>query len=211
MRYEDVSAYVAKHVGEGDELLAWVRRKSQELGRLGVFPVDPTRGRLLELLARMHSARRVLEIGSGAGYSALWFLRGMTNDGMLDAIEVNQEVSKVLEMVLKKARLEGRVRIHTGPALSLLQSLTGLYDIVFIDADKDEYADYLENAFRLTGPGSVIVADNMLWGGATVQGNRHKEGVQGILEYARRIFSDPRLSSIIVPLGDGLAVSYRVE
>ena len=211
MRYEDVSEYVAKWVGEGDGLLAWVNRKSSELREYGVFSIDPTRGRFLELLARLRTPKKVLEIGSGAGYSALWFMRGMGQEGILDAIEYNPEVAKVLEMVVEKAGLQGRVRIHPGPALSVLRDMKGPYDVIFIDADKDEYPDYLKHALRLTRPGSTILADNMFWGGSTIRRDKVREGTRGIIEYTRRIFQDPRLSSLILPLGDGLAISYRIK
>jgi caffeoyl-CoA O-methyltransferase len=211
MRYEDVSKYVEKLVGEGDELQKWVYEKSQELRKDGVFSIDSTRGRFLELLARLKAPARVLEIGSGAGYSALWFMKGMGQRGALDAIEVDDQVVEALKAVIVKAGLEGRINIHHGPALEVLRKMNGPYDLVFIDADKDEYPAYLDEAMRLTRPGSTIVADNMLWGGATVRGDKRRKMVKGIMEYTRRIFADPRFSSIIIPLGDGLAVSYRTE
>ncbi len=211
MRYEDVSKYVEKLVGEGDELQKWVYEKSQELREHGVFSINPTRGRFLELLARLKAPDRVLEIGSGAGYSALWFMKGMGRKGTLDAIEVDDQVVEALKVVIVKAGLEGRINIHHGPALEVLRKMNGPYDLVFIDADKDEYPAYLDEALKLTQPGSTIVADNMLWGGATVRGDKRRKMVRGIMEYTRRIFADPRISSIIIPLGDGLAVSYRTE
>ncbi|MGD0689640.1 MAG: O-methyltransferase [Candidatus Bathyarchaeia archaeon] len=211
MRYEEVLDYVQRLVGEGDRMQEWVYAKSQELRNLGVFPIDPTRGRFLELLARMTSPNRVLEIGSGAGYSALWFMKGMGGKGRLDAIEVNPEVVEVLLGVTKQAGLQGRIRIYHGPALAMLRKMSGPYDLVFIDADKDEYPTYLSHALRLTKARSTILADNMLWSGATIHGDTRKEGVRGIMEYTKRIFADKRLSSIIIPLGDGLAVSYRIK
>ncbi len=211
MRYEGVSKYVEKLVGEGDELQKWVYEKSQELREHGVFSINPTRGRFLELLARLKAPDRVLEIGSGAGYSALWFMKGMGQKGTLDAIEVDDQVIEALKVVIVKAGLEGRINIHRGPALEVLRKMNGPYDLVFIDADKDEYPAYLDEALKLTQPGSTIVADNMLWGGATVRGDKRRKMVRGIMEYTRRIFADPRISSIIIPLGDGLAVSYRTE
>jgi predicted O-methyltransferase YrrM len=211
MRYEDVLAYVQRLVGGGGRLQEWVYAQSQELRDQGVFPIDATRGHFLELLARMTRPNRVLEIGSGAGYSALWFMKGMGGKGKLDAIEVNARVVQVLRAVTKKAGLQRRVRIHHGPALTVLRKMRGPYDLVFIDADKDEYPAYLGHALRLTKAGSAIVADNMLWSGATVHGDTRREGVHGIMEYTKRIFADKRLSSIIIPLGDGLAVSYRIK
>lgn len=211
MLYVDVSDYVTKLVGDGDELLAWVHKKSSELRKYGVHSIDPTRGRLLELLARLRSPRRVLEIGSGAGYSALWFMKGMGHKGTLDAIEYNPEVVKVLESVIKKAGLGSNIRIHHGRALSILKHLSGTYDFVFIDADKNEYPDYLQEALRLTQPGSMIIADNMFWSGATIRGEKAEQSTRAIIKYINRIFHDDRLSSLIIPLGDGLAISSRVK
>jgi caffeoyl-CoA O-methyltransferase len=210
MRYEDVSDYVAKLVGDGDELLASVNEKSSELRKYGVYAIDPTSGRFLELLARLRSPRRVLEIGSGAGYSAFWFMRGMGNQGTLDAIEYHPEVVKVLESVIRKARLDDHIRIHHGRALTVLKHLSGPYDLVFIDADKSEYPAYLREAMRLTQPGSMIIADNMFWNGATIRGGEDRQSTRGIIEYTNRIFHDSRLSSLIIPLGDGLAISSRI-
>jgi caffeoyl-CoA O-methyltransferase len=211
MRYEDVQNYVQRLVGKGDKFQEQVYRKSKELGDHGVYPIDSTRGRFLELLARMNSATRVLEVGSGAGYSALWFTKGMSKGGSLDAIEVDAEVVEVLRGLMEKAGLQDRIRIYHGQALAVLRKLNGPYDLVFIDADKDEYPAYLNHALRLTRAGSVILADNMLWSGATVHGDSRRPGVGGIIEYTERIFADERLASIIIPLGDGLGVSYRIR
>jgi predicted O-methyltransferase YrrM len=208
--YQEVSDYVTELVGEGDQFRKWVYEKSQELSELGVHPIDPTRGRFLELLARVRSPNRVLEVGSGAGYSALWFMEGMGRKGTLDAIEVNPRVAATLKQVATKAGLQRRINIHHGSALEILRHLKRPYDIVFIDADKDEYPEYLDHALRLTKPGAIILADNMLWSGAAVRGDKTRIGVEGIMEYTKRIFTDTRLTSIIIPLGDGLAMSYRV-
>lgn len=211
MQYEDVARYVTKLVGEGDELQAWTHEKSLRLSSHGVFPVDPTRGRFLELLARIAAPERVLEVGSGAGYSALWFMKGVGMKGRLDAIEVDADVVKELRSVLSKAGLRERTTIHHGAALDILRKLDGKYGLIFIDAEKDEYPAYLDEAFRLTAARSIIVADNMLWSGAVLEGGKRRRGVRGIIEYTKRIFADSRLCSIIVPLGDGLAVSYRMK
>jgi predicted O-methyltransferase YrrM len=210
MRYEEVLKYVQKLVGEGGELLAWVNKRSDELRESGVFQIDQSSGRLLELLARLRSPKRVLEIGSGAGYSALWFMKGMPPDGILDAIEMNPKVVQALEVAIKKAGLEGRIRIHQGRALDVLPGMKGPYGMVFIDADKSEYPRYLEESLRLTQAGSMILAHNMFMS-IPAAGREKTPKIKGIAEYTRSIFNDPRLSSLIVPLGDGLALSYRIK
>jgi len=142
LQYEDIVNYVGSLVGPGDGLQVWVRGRSNELSEYGVVPIDPTRGRFLELIARIKSPRRVLEIGSGAGYSALWFMKGMGRKGTLDSIEVNPHVASELQEVIRKAGLKRRIKIHQDAALVILQKLKGPYDLVFIDADKDEYPQY---------------------------------------------------------------------
>jgi predicted O-methyltransferase YrrM len=210
LRYEDVSRYVEGFVGDGGSLFTWAYGKSLELGPEGVVPVDPPRGRFLELVARMTRPRKILEIGSGAGYSALWFLKGASKTARLDIVEINPRVEREFERVMRRVGHWKRVRVHSGPALKVLPHLKGFYDCVFIDADKDEYPDYLRHALRLTRPGSIIVADNLLWGGS-VLGNQQREGARSIHEYTGMIFKDKRLSSLIIPLGDGLALSFRVK
>lgn len=210
MRYEEVLEHVQKLVGEDDEILRWANKRSDELREEGVFQIDPSSGRLIEILTRLRSPKQVLEIGSGAGYSALWFMKGMPPDGILDAIELNPKVARALEVTISKAGLEGRIRIHLGQALDILPGMKGPYDMVFIDADKDGYPKYLEHALRLTQPRSTILAHNMFMDLATVKGEKTSKQ-QGIAEYTKRIFSDYRLSSIIVPIGDGLALSFRTK
>ncbi|WXG46940.1 MAG: O-methyltransferase [Candidatus Atabeyarchaeum deiterrae] len=210
MRYEDILEYVQGLVGTGDDILAGTSERSDELRDSGVFQIDQSSGRLLELLARIRSPKRVLEIGSGAGYSALWLMKGMPPDGTLDAIELDPKVAQALGATIERAGLGGRIRIHQGRALDLLSKMKVTYDMVFIDANKDEYPSYLEQALRLTAPGSVILAHNMFMSIGTVNGKRSRRQ-KGITEYTRRIFNDHRLSSLVVPLGDGMALSYRVR
>jgi len=211
MRYEDITSYVERLVGEGDKLQSWAHGRSRLLSDHGVVPIDPTRGRFLELIARLSSPNRVLEIGSGAGYSALWIMKGMGRKGSLETIERDPVVAKEFEAVIEKAHLTNRVKVRLGPALPTLRRLSGPYDLVFIDADKNEYPDYLTYGLKLTRVGAVILADNMLWSGATFLRGVRREGAKGIVEYTKRIFSDSRLVSLVLPLGDGLAISLRIH
>jgi len=152
LHYEGVSRYIENFVGSGDDLFTWALEKSHELMAEGVVPIDPPRGRFLELVARMTRPKRILEIGSGAGYSALWLLKGSAKTARLDVMEINPTVAREFEQVMKKAGYWEQIRVHSGPALEVLPRLKGLYDCVFIDADKDEYPDYLRYAVRLTRP-----------------------------------------------------------
>jgi predicted O-methyltransferase YrrM len=145
LHYEDVSKYVENFVGNSGVLFTWALEKSCKLEAEGVMPIDPPRGRFLELIARMTRPRRILEVGSGVGYSALWLLKGSGKRTRLDVMEINPIVTRAFEQVMKKAGYWKRVRAYSGPALEVLPRLKGLYDLAFIDADKDEYPDYLQH------------------------------------------------------------------
>ena len=209
MQYEKVLTYVESLVHERDAALSNAYGKSIELRAYGVVPIDRPRGRFLELVAKMTKPKNVLEIGPGGGYSGLWFFKGMESISKLEVIEHNPHVAAEFERTMKVAGFGKRVTIHLGPALQVLPHLKKSFDIVFIDADKEEYPSYLMHAMRLTHVGSVILADNMLWGGSVMERKRG-ESANGIREYTRKIFRDERLRSMIVPLGDGLGISYRV-
>ncbi len=189
-------------------MLAGVYRKSAAMKQFGVFSVDPPRGRFLELIARIRSPKKILEIGPGIGYSALWLLGGASPKTTLDVIERDSYVAREFEKVMVNAGYRNRVRIHQGQALEVLAHMKDVFDCIFIDADKDEYPDYLRQSLRLSRRGSVILADNMFWSDLLTG---QKRGVRGIHQYSKMIFQDKRLSSLIVPLGDGLAISLRVK
>ena len=210
MDYERVSEYIERWVGEGGTMLSQARRQSLALRPYGVIPINSTRGRFLELVARTRCPNKVLEIGPGGGYSGLWFLRGMKNSSKLEVVERNPYVAAEFEKMMKKSGFGDRVILHLGPALEVLSRLKGHYDCVFIDADKDEYPEYLKHSMRLTRRGSIILADNLFWHWSVLNG-KGRFDVKGIREYTKMIFNDKRLSSLIIPLGDGLGISYRIS
>lgn len=210
MGHKDASEYVEHLVGKGDASISRAFKKSLEMRPYGVVPIDPSRGRLLELVARIRSPKRILEIGPGVGYSALWFFQGITRNSRLEVIEVNSHVATEFEKTMKRAGREGKVTIHHGKALQVLPKLKGYFDCIFIDADKDEYPDYLRHGMRLTRAGSIILADNLFWHGS-VLGRKNREGTRGIMQYTKMIFRDKRLCSLIIPLGDGVGISLRVK
>ena len=174
-----------------------------------VFSIDPSRGRFLELITRIRSPKSILEIGPGIGYSALWFLRGASPTTTLDVIEVNSHVARKFEQVMARENHRNKIKIHRGAALQVLAKMGKIFDCIFIDADKNEYPDYLRHSLRLTRRGSVILADNMFW--SDIATGQKQMDQQGVRKYTEMIFKDKRLSSLIIPLGDGLAISYRIR
>jgi caffeoyl-CoA O-methyltransferase len=175
--------------------------------------ISPLQGRLLQILAVACGARKILEIGALAGYSSIWLARALPPDGRLISLEVSEKHAAVARASLARAGLSDRSEVRVGPGAELLPALAAdaPFDLVFIDADKPGYPTYLDWALKLTRPGSVIVADNCIRGGAPLRVETNDETTMGIKEYDQRVASDPRLLSVALPLDDegmdGFAIS----
>jgi caffeoyl-CoA O-methyltransferase len=175
--------------------------------------ISPLQGRLLQLLAVACGARKILEIGALAGYSGIWLARALPPEGRLISLEVSEKHAEVARASLKRAGLGDRVEVRVGPGAEQLPNLVdeAPFDLIFIDADKPGYPAYLDWALKLARPGSVIVADNCIRGGAPLRGEADDSGTRGIAEYDRRVASDPRLLSVAFPMDDdgmdGFAIS----
>ena len=163
----------------------------------GLPPIDvsPLQGRLLHLLTRMIGARRVLEVGTLGGYSAICMARALPAEGRLVTLERDPHHAEVARANLAAAGLADRVEVRTGRALDLLAAVEGPIDLAFIDADKASSPAYLDWAVRLSRPGAMIVLDNVVRGGAIIDPARQDENTRGVLEALRLMGTDPRLDA----------------
>ncbi|GAA3017589.1 O-methyltransferase [Streptosporangium longisporum] len=186
--------FVATLVGE-DAALAQARRSSRDAG-LPDHEVAPNQGALLSLLARMCRARRILEIGTLGGYSTIWFARAAEH---VTTLEVDPGYAKLARRNLEHAGVADRVDVIVGAATDSLDELIARraepYDLVFIDADKPNNPRYLEASLRLTRPGSVIVADNVVRDGAVTDPGSTDERVRGVRRFLEQVAADPRLDA----------------
>jgi predicted O-methyltransferase YrrM len=188
-----------------DEPLRAARARSEE-SDIPAVPAET--GAVLRFIARATGARTVVEIGSGGGYSGLWFLGGMDPKGILTTIEIDSANQALAQQAYGEAAAAGRVRSLLGPALQMLPKLAdAAYDIVFIDALKSEYPDYLEHAKRLLRPGGVLIADNVLSGGRVADPLVDDEDTQGLRRFNELVTEDPDLDGLILPVGDGIMVA----
>lgn len=164
-------------------------------------------GKLLEMLVRMMRPKRVLEIGTFTGYSALSIARGLEDDARLDTIEVDDELEEIAASFFDRSEYGSRIHQHIGSALDIVPQLGEVYDMVFIDGDKREYPAYyrmLMDGGYVRG-GSIMLADNILWYGKVAQpiarNDRHTEA---IVEFNRMVVEDDRVDNVIVPIRDGI-------
>lgn len=184
-----------------------VRAEMEALATKRGFPiVGPLVGRFLALLVELTGARRVLEMGSGFGYSALWFARALPDDGEVILTEYDAGDCDRARRFLEAGGVAGKASFLVGDALQLVPELDGAFDIVLIDVDKEQYPDALEIALPKVRPGGLLIADNVLWFGRVVEERPPSPSTEGILEFNRRIHADPRLRVATVPLRDGLAL-----
>lgn len=176
--------------------------------------ISAEQGKLLQVLLAAIGARRVLEIGTLGGYSALWMARALPGDGALITLEIDPDRATFARGFIEKAAMEDVVEVRVGDARERLAALTRAvaageeepFDAVFIDADKEPYVEYLERALELVRPGGLILADNAFRDGKVLD-DHPDAATQGVLDYNDRVASDDRLVSTVIPIRDGLVVS----
>src|SRR5215210_6481851 len=207
-----IDRYVEERFAPQDEALEAAVWESQRAG-LPQIQVSPNEAKLLQLLAEIVGARRILEVGTLGGYSAIHFGRALPEDGALISLEIDQRHAEVARENVERAGLSDKVEIRVGDARELLARIAendeGPFDIVFIDADKEGYPEYLEWAIRLSRPGSLILGDNAIRGGGVLDAG--DESSRAICEFNEKLARDERLSALVLPLIreriDGLAIA----
>ena len=189
-----------------DAPLAAARQRAAEVG---VGPVEPATGSVLRLLCAASSARTVVEVGTGAGVSSLWLLRGMRPDGVLTTVDSDGEHQRLAKLSLGEAGIgTTRCRLITGRALEVLPRLSdGGYDLVFLDGARGENDDYLEAALRLLRPGGIVAFAGAIGGGKVADPSARDSETVALRELGRRVREEPRLVPAVLPVGSGLLVA----
>lgn len=168
----------------------------------------------LEITARAMKARRVLEIGMAIGYSVIHLAQGMPEDGLVVTIEPNEEMISRAGDFINRAGLGQRVRVERGLALEVIPKLKETFDIVYLDAVKEEYTDYLNLSLPLLREGGVVIADNVLWGGQVageIRSQDHTASTEALREFNRHFVNHPQLRAEVLSFGDGIAYGVRVR
>jgi predicted O-methyltransferase YrrM len=218
-RWADVDEYLTGLFGGEDEVLTGAVAAGEAAG-LPDIQVSPEQGRLLQVLARTVNARSILEIGTLAGYSTIWLARSLPEDGRLISLEYEPKHAEVARANLERAGLSEIAEVRVGPASESLAALAadnaGPYDLVFIDADKSGYPDYLAWSLKLTRPGSLIVADNVVRQGKLADPANQESAVVGVRRYIELVAAEPRLTAgVVQTVGikgyDGLCIAVVGE
>ena len=207
---EEIDRYIESLCVPVNPVLEQALREAKAAG-LPEINVSPNEGKLLCLLSKIAGAKRILEIGTLAGYSTMWLASALPADGKLITLEFVEKHAAVARKNLERAGLLSKVEIRVGDARQLLNELAPAFDVVFIDADKRSYPVYLESALRLTRPGSLILADNVIR--RAFEKDTSDPDVRGIQEFNRKLAACPELETILLPIMrkeiDGLAIARR--
>lgn len=196
-RWNAVDTYFAELLAPDDEALREALTANAEAG-LPAHDVSALQGQMLALLVQITGARRVLEIGTLGGYSTIRIARALPPSGIVTTIEADQHHAKVARTNIVRAGLVDRVELHVGKALDILPTLLAPFDLIFIDADKPNNPNYVRYALDLSRPGTVIVGDNVVRGGAIADGESMDPNVQGVRSFLDIIAAEPRLTATAI-------------
>jgi caffeoyl-CoA O-methyltransferase len=206
----EIEAYCASHTTDVPPQLSAVDAdtRSRFAGIAGML-TGRLEGRFLKLLAGVTGARRILEIGTFTGYSAISMAEGMAAGGKVITLELDPTHAEVARANIAASPQADRIEVRVGPALETLGTLEPPFDLVFIDADKDGYPAYFEEALRLLAPNGLIVLDNMLRDGRVLDANAHEAGTVAIQGLNDRLVNDPRVEVVLLPVRDGVSLVRR--
>tara|TARA_R110002020_G_scaffold83397_2_gene207438 strand:+ start:353535 stop:354191 length:657 start_codon:yes stop_codon:yes gene_type:complete len=211
--FETVDTYIDGLFASEDVILESIRDRARAAG-LPEIEVSAGQGKFLYLMAKLTGAARMLEVGTLGGYSTVWMARALPEGGQMTTLELDATHAAFARETFRQATLESVCHVIEGPALQSLQELEGPLDLVFLDANKDQYPDYLEEAARLLAPGGLFMADNVIRKGAVIDPPVDDVMARGAAEFNRRLSSHPQFESIVMQqVGrkghDGLAVARK--
>ena len=213
---EAIERYMIECSSPQGEALDWLQKQTNIRTNHARMLSGPVQGRFLKMIVEMCGARRVLELGSFTGYSGICLASGLPEDGHLDTLEINDELEDLILEGFSRAGLRERISLHIGDCLDTLKRFREEgrepYDLVFIDANKRDYPEYYELVFDLVRPGGWILADNVLWDGKVALDPLPQDRqTLGIDSFNRRVASDPRVESVIIPIRDGLNLIRKLQ
>ena len=215
---ERIYEYIKQHATQQSEALTWVEKQTHIRTNHARMLSGSAQGQFMRMLVQMSGARRILELGTFTGYSAICMAAALPEDGHLDTLELNDELEDLILEGFDRAGLSDKISLHIGDCKETLKRMRAemgidsgdvssdmLYDIVYIDANKREYPEYYELVFDMIRPGGLILGDNVIWDGKVCQDPMPQDKqTLGIARFNDMVSEDPRVESVILPMRDGL-------
>lgn len=205
---EELEDYAAFHSENEPELLAALNKETHQKILQPRMLSGHFQGRVLSMISKLVNPQHILEIGTYTGYATLCLAEGLRKDGTLDTIDVNEELFDFQRKYFDLSIWKDQITQHLGQALDLIPSLNKKFDLVFIDADKENYINYFNMIVPLMNKGGIILSDNVLWSGKVLEPLKaNDKSTKILLEYNKLLKEDPRVETVLLPIRDGLTVS----
>lgn len=214
---EEIEKYIEDHSSEEDKLLYELYRETQLKTYYPRMISGKQQGLFLEMISRMIKPDFILEIGTFTGYSAIQLAKGLTDKGKIVTIDINEETEAIARKYFKKSGLENKIDYQIGDALNIIPKLNHTFDLVFIDADKEQYIDYYELALSKTRKDGFILIDNVWWSGKVLnpdnrisKSKKADKETLGIIAFNKFVKNDKRVEKVIIPLRDGITIIRKL-
>ena len=208
---EDIWEYICKHSSKEEKLLSELRRETEIKCLNPIMLSSVFQGNLLSIISKIKNPRRILEIGTYSGYSTLCLADGLSDNGQIHTIDKNEELLHIQNKYFDKSIHRKKIIQHTGNALNIIPNLNLKFDIVFIDADKENYSEYLKMILPNMNKGAVLITDNVLWHGKVVDQDKEIDyKTRKIAEFNKNLANESSLKSIILPIRDGISIAVKL-
>lgn len=207
---ENIQRYAEQHTSPESELLRKISRDTHAKVTMPRMLSGHLQGRFLAMVSQMIRPHRILEIGTFTGYSALCLAEGLPPGGTLVTIDINEELEDKVRTYFEESGLADRIDYRIGDAATIVPSLGGQFDLVFLDADKENYSCYFDLVIDHVSEGGIILADNVLWSGKVLQEKPDKD-TRAIIAFNRKIQDDRRVENILLPIRDGILMIRKVS
>jgi predicted O-methyltransferase YrrM len=208
---EKLSKYAEKHTTPENELIKSLNRDTHANVLAPRMLSGHLQGRLLSLFSKMIQPKSILEIGTYTGYAALCLAEGLTKDGILHTIDINEELETRIQKYFNQSTFKNQIKLHIGNALEIIPTINHKFDLVFIDADKENYSKYYDLLIDQMPSGGIIMADNVLWSGKVIDQEAidTDNDTRELDHFNAKVQSDPRVENILIPVRDGIMVARK--
>jgi len=208
----DINDYAEAHSSPESDILKKLNRETNVNVPFPRMLAGNMQGKLLQMISCMLRPKKILEVGTYTGYSALCLSEGLAENGILHTIEINPEREDVIRKYIAEAGLTKKINLHIGNALDIIPAINGPFELVFIDADKENYLKYYHSIFDKVRKGGFILADNALWGGKVLKESSPSDTETiAIKEFNRYILNDKRVKNLLLPFRDGLMIIRKIS
>jgi len=205
---QELEDYIAHHSENEPELLQQLNKETHQKVLQPRMLSGHFQGRVLSILSKILNPKNILELGTYTGYATLCMAEGLQEKGIIDTIDINEELEEIQNKYFEQSEKRNQIVQHIGNALEIIPKLNKKFDLVFIDADKENYINYWNLIVPMMNKGGIILSDNVLWSGKVLEEvKKNDKSTQTLLEYNKITKEDPRVETVLLPIRDGLTVS----